>query len=200
MKTEKRFCHQCGGNKDYQILEADERAVLWGSSHAELRGSSHAVLRGSSHAVAAKYCSVTLFGEKVKCRGGVQIQIPEILTANEWCDFYGVEIKRGVAILFKGVNDNFESPHGISYVPGTIPSAPDWDGGKKECGGGLHFSPSPAHTLEFNHNATKFIACPVRVKDIVVHKNAQYPNKIKAKSCCAPVWEVDRYGNKIGGK
>jgi hypothetical protein len=24
-----------------------------------------------------------------------------------------------------------------------------------------------------------------------------YPEKIKARGCCAPVWEVDHYGNKI---
>lgn len=24
-----------------------------------------------------------------------------------------------------------------------------------------------------------------------------YPEKIKAKGCCAPVWEVDIHGNKI---
>jgi hypothetical protein len=79
-----------------------------------------------------------------------------------------------------------------------MPEAKDWDGMARECGGGLHFSPHPVMALEFNTSAVKFVACPVALEDIVVHKNAQYPQKIKAKRVCAPIWEVDREGNAIG--
>jgi hypothetical protein len=54
--------------------------------------------------------------------------------------------------------------------------------------------------LEFNAKATRFIACPIRVKDIHPYKNARYPNKIKAESVCGPVWEVDRNGKKLDNK
>jgi hypothetical protein len=44
------------------------------------------------------------------------------------------------------------------------------------------------------------MACPVALKDIVVHPDGLYPDKIKAKGCCAPVWEVDSDGNKVETK
>lgn len=51
--------------------------------------------------------------------------------------------------------------------------------------------------LEFHDSAKRFAACPVNLKDIAVHPDGQMPQKVKAKACCAPVWEVDRRGNKI---
>jgi hypothetical protein len=93
--------------------------------------------------------------------------------------------------LFKAVGDNFISPKGGNYTPGTIPSAPDWDGGKIECGGGLHFSPAPRMARVFNDSAKRYVACPVALADIVVHPDGDYPEKVKSRGCCAPVWECD---------
>ena len=106
-------------------------------------------------------------------------------------------IVNGVVVLYKGVGTDYKSIRGGDYTPGTKPEAYDWDGGKQECGRGLHFSPSPMHTLEFNSCVKKFIACPVKAKDIVIHPDGQFPQKVKAKCCCAPVWEVDIDGNRI---
>ena len=39
-----------------------------------------------------------------------------------------------------------------------------------ECGGGLHFAGSPVAALEFNETATRYVACPVRLDEIVVHQ------------------------------
>jgi len=216
-----QYCFHCCQICEFQILTGQQSVVAWGSSHVVAWGSSHVVAWesshveawgrshveawgrshveawGRSHVEASKYNSVTIFGKSVEARGGVQIHIPEILTAKEWCDYYGVNIKKGIAVLFKATDENFETQKGVKYLPKTIPEAPDWDGGKKECGGGLHFSPHPQMALEFRSDAKRFVACPVQVKDIVVHKNAVHPQKIKAKKCCAPVWEVDRYGNRL---
>ncbi len=125
------------------------------------------------------------------------IVTPPILTAQDWCDFYGVETADGVAVVYKGVNEDYSSPRGTSYAPGTRPVASDWDGGKAECGGGLHFSPSPGHTLSFHANAKRFLACPILLSEVVIHKNAASPEKIKVSGCCAPVYEVDISGNRI---
>ena len=205
VKKEKRYCSYCSSEQEFQVLTGTEHAVLWESSHAVLRESSHAVLRESSHAelresshaVLSKFACAHIYGKQVNCKGGVQIRIPEILTAKEWCAFYGVEIKKGIAILYKAVNEDFSTQNGIVYTPGTLPEAPDWDDGKAECGGGLHFSFHPGAALEFKNDAEKFVACPVKVSQIVVHKNPQYPNKIKARRVCAPVWECDRDGKPI---
>src|SRR3990167_1784921 len=182
-------------------LRGASHAVLGETSHAELRESSHAELRESSHAVGSKYSSITLHGQTVHAKGGMQIKIPEILTAKEWCDYYGVEVKKGIATLFKAVDDDYSTLNarskGIFYTPGSMPIAPDWDGGKAECGGGLHASCHPTAALYFNPQAKKFVALPVCLKDFKPYANAQYPDKVKFKSVCAPVWECDKCGNKI---
>lgn len=65
----------------------------------------------------------------------------------------------------------------------------------KECGGGLHFSPSPKHARTFNQTASRYIACPVALAEIAVHPDGDMPEKVKARGCCGPVWEVDEDGN-----
>ena len=176
--------------------------MLWVSSHSVLWESSHAELWESSHAVGHKYNSITLHGQKVHCKGGVQIHIPDSFTAREWCDFYGVEIKKGVATLYKGLDADYSTGNarsrGLFYQPRATPIALDWDGGKAECGGGIHLSPTPRHTLEFNYTAKIFMAFPVKLSQIQPYKNAQYPAKVKVKTVCAPIYEVDIDGKTKG--
>ena len=130
-------------------------------------------------------------------RGGTRIQTTIPTTATEWCEHYGVTVKNGVATLYKAVNDDFMSARGVFYTPGTVPVAADWDGGKAECGSGLHFSPSPIIAKEFALEAKKYVACPVALADMRAPKrNDDFPHKIKARGCCAPVWECDIWGER----
>jgi hypothetical protein len=192
--------------------------VARGSSqpHVVARGSSqpHVVARGSSqpHVVARGYVQLSVAGavtvqatENVRLisdgratiNGGQSIIIDRS-SPEKWCQYYGpAPDQDGIVVLYKAVDDNFRSPHQQSYAPGTVPRATDWDGGREECGGGLHFSPYPLAALAFFAEATRFVACPVYLTDIVVHPNGQYPEKVKAPRCAAPVWEVDRYGNRL---
>jgi hypothetical protein len=158
------------------------------SSHVVAWDSSHVEARDSSHVEAGPYVPVTKQrGHDGKLKGGVLIKIPRIKTPAEWCAFHGVKVARGVATLYKAVDDQYLSSRGFAYTPGSVPVAPDWDGGKAECGGGLHFCADPLTAkYRFMTNATKFLACPVRLKDIAVHADASYPEKVKAKGCCAP--------------
>jgi hypothetical protein len=174
------------------------QVTAYGSAQVRAYDSAQVTAYDSAQVTASKYVAVTLSG-LAKAIGGRQIKLPKIKTAKQWCDFYGAKAIRGIVILFKAVDKDFYSSHAFVYTPGTIPKAPDWDGGKEECGGGLHFCATPFHALWFNKDAEKFVACPVRVKDIVVHKDAAYPSKIKAKGCCAPVWECDIDGKKLVG-
>jgi hypothetical protein len=172
-------------------LGGNSHAELWENSHAVLRGNSHAVLKGNSTANASKFAALHILSDQAQCSGGVQIRPPKIETIEQWCDFYGVEIKDGVVVLYKALGEDFKSPHGFDYSPGTIPIAPDWDGGKRECGGGLHFSPSPGHALAFNAAAKRFCACPIAIVDLAVTLQPSYPEKVKGHRCFAPVYEVD---------
>jgi hypothetical protein len=208
-------------------LRGSSHAELWESSHAELWESSHAVLRGSSHAelwesshadawpgtqlvahpgtsaLTRAHVAVTLppgKGIRPKIEGdGIIIEPPPITTAEEWCEAKGVPVVDGIVILYKAVNGRFEASYNaFRYEPGSTPAAPDWDGGVKECGGGLHFSPRPAAATAFYSGSDRrFVACPVRLEDIVVHRDATYPDKVKAPGCCAPVYEVDIHGKPV---
>ena len=172
--------------------------------HARDLATVHALGSATVHARdlatvrASTYVAVTIAATfKGQISGGRQIRIPKLKTIEEWCAFHGLKAINGVVVLYKGVGTDYKSIRGGDYTPGTTPEAYDWDGGKQECGRGLHFSPSPMHTLEFNSCVKKFIACPVKAKDIVIHPDGQFPQKVKARCCCAPVWEVDIDGKRI---
>ena len=214
------FYFQISGQA-HVVARGSSHVEAWGSSHVVARESSHVVARGSSHVEAWESSHVDAWGHifvralsalcKIRAsasvavmlhkdapvNGGQQIKAVQPRTPAEWCAFHGVKVTDGVAILFKGVNDQFMSPKGGNYTPGTVPVAADWDGGKKECGGGLHFSPHPLMTREFIPSPMHYIACPVALADIAVHPDGDYPHKIKARGCVAPVWECDIDGNRI---
>ena len=183
------------------VARGSSRVVAWGSSSVVARESSSVEAWGSSSVRASKYVPVQRHSPLVKVDGGVLIDIPQPSTAEEWCDYYGVPIVGGIATLYKAVGADFSTNNartrGIFYTPGAMPEAKDWDGGAAECGGGLHFSPTPGHTREFNDHPAHYVACPVKVADIAVHKDAQYPSKVKAPRVCAPVWECDRDGEPL---
>ncbi|MDE2104072.1 MAG: hypothetical protein KGL39_42940 [Patescibacteria group bacterium] len=128
----------------------------------------------------------------IQCCPGLTGKDPE-----DWCRIYGARVANGVATLFKAVDDNYHSPYRGDYTPGRTPYATDWDGGAKECGGGLHFCPTPRLARTFNNAATRYVACPVRLRDFAFPKYPLYPHKVKARCCCASVWECDEFGEKI---
>ena len=80
-------------------------------------------------------CQVMHYGGGGKIEGGHIIVVPPIETAGQWCEEYGVTPAAGVVVLYKAVDAEFKSAYGMDYRPGTVPAAPDWDGGKEECGG-----------------------------------------------------------------
>jgi hypothetical protein len=135
-------------------------------------------------------------GPACDVEGVTPVVQPNPASAADWCAFHGVEVSDGVATLFKGVNANYRSDRGGDYTPGTTPSVPVFKPEPECAEGALYFSPSPVHTLQFI-NAERYLACPVRLDDIVVHPNGNYPDKVKAKGCCAPVYEVDVHGRPV---
>jgi hypothetical protein len=178
-------------------------AVSRGSStlRAESRGSSTLNLEVGPHSCAV-IREIKGAAHKIKpviIEGGqvIELRAPDISTPEKWCEYHGVAVNDGVATLYKALDSDFGASSDFSYRPGTEPAAPDWDGGTRECGGGLHFSPTPGHALEFNPDAKRFVACPVRLAVIVVHPDGQFPQKVKAPRVCGPVIEVDRDGKPV---
>ncbi len=168
----------------------------WDSAHVVARESAHVVAWGSAHVEASPLVAIHQHSGSAQITGGVVIRVERPDTAAQWCEFYGVSVVDGIATVFKALSDDYRSPHGLLYLPGSAPEAPDWDGGKAECGGGLHFAPSPLAALEFHAEARRFVRCDVALDDIVVHPNAAWPQKIKARRVINVV-EVNRYGDPV---
>jgi hypothetical protein len=180
-------------------IEALETAMVLADGAASVRACGAAMVRarGRSQVEAGEGVAVMRHrGGRVEPQAAAQSSKRPASVA-DWCDYYGVPIADGVAVLYKAVDDDFNSYHGMSYRPGDAPEAPDWDGGEQECGGGLHFSPRPTFALAAPEDEMRFIACPVAVADIVVHAQAVYPDKVKAPRVCAPVYEVDEDGTPV---
>ena len=115
-------------------------------------------------------------------------------TAKEWCEYYGVEVKRGIATVYKAVNDQWTTDRGTDYSPGTKPSCDDFEDTDK-CGNGLHFCPSPAHALAFFGGATKFLAVGVKVSELrpITGGTAKCKVPRVVRACV----QVDEHGREV---
>ena len=190
--------HVVAWESSHVVARGSSHVVAWESSHVVAWESSHVVAWESSHVVASLYVAVHRHGTSPVVLGGTVIQVRRPTTLVEWAAFYGTPITDGQVLLYKAVRDDYRSYHGLLYEPGKIAEAPDWDGGAKECGGGLHFSPHPAMALEFDREATRFVACPVALEDCrPPSEDDAYPAKLKARRICGPIVEVDRYGKPV---
>ena len=184
------------GSSSAELWESSS-AVLWESSSAVLWGAAQALIHSALSIIAGKFNALTLMpGVKCKIKGGIKIRIKQT-TPREWCEFHGVPIKNGVATVYKAVGDDFKSPHGTDYSPGTSPEAADWDGGKEECGGGLHFSPTPRMAREYNSSAVKYLGCPVKLSEMSFKYSAANTPKCKAKRVFGKCFEVDIDGKPV---
>ncbi|HZO60737.1 MAG TPA: hypothetical protein VFB51_13690 [Solirubrobacterales bacterium] len=182
-------------------VEALETAIVTATGSASVRACGAVMVRarGAAQIDAAAGVAVMRHGGRAVSGGGA-VEVAHPATAAEWCAWYGVPVEDGVAVLFKAVDDNFDSYYGMSYRPGSVPVADDWDGGVQECGGGLHFSPRPTFAVPGPADEMRFVACPVRVADIAFHPGGMYPDKVKAKGACAPVWEVHEDGTAVDAR
>ena len=113
------------------------------------------------------YVAVHLHSARAKTDGGVIIDVSslDLTDPADWCDYYGIKVsKAGVATLYKAVDEAFTTDRGFDYSPGKKPSAPDWRD-DHECGGGLHFSPTPSQALAY-HDGPRFVEVGVKVADL----------------------------------
>jgi hypothetical protein len=168
-----------------QVKAYDSAQVrAYGSAQVRAYGSAQVTAYDSAQVRAGEWVAVTIRGSSVVAKGGTQIQVPAIASVGDWVEFYGVEQRGKIIVVYKGVDGTWKSPRGAAYVPGTATVANDWDGGHAECGGGLHFSPRPEMTVEFFNGAARFVECEIAIADIAVPKaDATYPQKIKARAC-----------------
>jgi hypothetical protein len=184
-------------------VRASGSASVRASGSASVRASGSASVRASDSASvsASKYVAVHLHSQRVTLDGDghiIDLTGIDFNDAAQWCEYHAVEVRDGIAYLYKAVGDDWLSDYGTSYAPGTTPEAPDWKS-TRQCGQGLHFCAHPHQSLAYKQNATKFVKCGVRIDEIVT-----LDDKIKAKRVVDPCVEVDVHGDVVdtskGGK
>ena len=179
-------------------VSASGSATVSASDSATVRAFDSATVSafGSATVKATPKVAVHLHSADVTVAGGVIIDVSKpLLDGREWCEHHGVTVtKAGIATVFKAVDDNYRSGYSTSYVPGTKPAAPDWRD-DNDCGGGLHFSPSPVQALAYAEDATRFLAVGVKVADLrpIPGGTAKCKAPRAAKACV----EVDLDGNPV---
>jgi hypothetical protein len=181
------------------VTACDSSTVrAYDSSTVRACDSSTVRAYGSSTVRACDSVAVHLHSATVSLTGGVVLDHTKIadFSPKEWCEYHGVTIEKGVATLYKAVNDKWTTDRGIDYSPGSKPSCDDWSD-TPCCGGGLHFGPTPFHALAYHPEATKFISVGVRVSELRPITDggtakAKAPRVVRA---CA---EVDIDGRPIG--
>ena len=178
------FVECCGTQAEVDRVTAAGDAAIVKSGFVRAFGSATVRASGSATVRASKFVAVTRHGDTAKIYGGVLIQIPTVDTIEEWADFYGATVDDGEVVVFKAVDDDLNSGYEMEYPIGGEVSAPDWDG-STSCGGGLHFCARPFIATRYFGDATRYLACAVKVTDavIVASVNHRHPDKIKASSC-----------------
>jgi hypothetical protein len=193
------------------VAWGSSRVEAWGSSRVEARESSSVVAWGSSRVEASEASTVSAFGGNVKAtplvavhlhsatvdvKGGVIIDHTHVkdMDGAAWCEYHGVEVKRGIATLFKAVNDQWTTDRGTDYSPGSKPKCDDFKD-TDACGNGLHFGPSPSHARSYFESATKYVAVGVKVSELrpVTGSTA----KAKAPRVVRACVEVDIHGEPV---
>ena len=184
---------------DSATVQASGSATVqaWGSTTVQAWGSATVRASDSATVRASKYVAVTKSGGKVKATGGVHIDYLPPQNLAEWMEEYDIQVKDGVAIVYKAVDSNFKSQYGGEYSPGSQTKCDHWDP-SVECGGGLHVCGTPFHALSFYANAKRFVALPVAVDSIAHWPNGDYPTKVKVPRVVAPgCYEVDIDGKPV---
>lgn len=170
-------CHSCGGtgqqdygSKPMPVIFFDGITVDGNGSVVKADGLAR--LRESAEVTAARV---------MKARRNVK---------RDFIREHGLETRKGTVIMFKAVHDDLVSDHGARYSIGATVAADDY-APTRQCGEGLHFSPTPRMARSYSGSATRFLACAVDRRTMIV-----LDDKVKARSCRV-LHEVDEGGNRL---
>ncbi len=167
-----------------------------GSSTVTAYDSSTVTAYDSSTVRAYGSVAVHLHSATVKLKGGVVLDHTknDQFDAKQWCEYHGVTVKRGIATVYKAINDKWTTDQGFNYSPGSKPSCEDWVD-RDSCGGGLHFGPTPVHAQFYFTEATKFVAVGVKLTELRPITGGTA--KCKAPRVVRACVEVDIDGNEV---
>jgi hypothetical protein len=191
-------CIHIEGDGEFEVSASGSATVsAYDSATVRAYGSATVSAYDSATVRAGAFTAVHKLGQAVTVTGPGHVITPPNLEgadAQTWLSYHGIEPNEdGIVTLYKAVSDGYTTDRKFDYSPGSTPEAPDWED-DHECGGGLHFSPTPVHAMAFYYAATKFMACPVRLDEISVIDQ----QKIKARRVVEPgCREVDIDGQPL---
>jgi len=197
-RIEARDCSRIEA-RGYSSVKAWDSASVeaWGSSSVEAWGSASVHARGEATVTAGTHVAVHLHSAQATVTGGVVIDVTslDLTDPQTWCDYHGVTVRDGRAVLYKAVDGGLVAGHGYrptTYTVGRTVAAGDWRD-DYECGGGLHASPSPHHAR---------IYCPAeQPRFLRVSAPVESIRPIEDDKCKAACWlveaEVDMWREEI---
>jgi hypothetical protein len=169
------------------------------SATVEARGSATVRASGSATVEATPYVAIHVASKHANVTGGVQIVVPDLTVPANWCAYNGLTNDAGLTVVYKALDDDWRGQRktDVTYEPGSMPEAPDWDPDPtRECGGGLHACASPRIAKrEYHPTATRFVAIPVGLDDMVLV--GERPNKVRFRNAAGPIVEVDIDGKPV---
>ena len=186
----------------WSVVSAQDFASVWAFDWSKVtaRMSSHIVAYDQARVEASALVAVYVASEDAEVDGGLRIlcEPAKEMTPDKWCAFNLVEVDSdGMAHLYKVTYDNGVSEHGGVYVVGqTIDDTDNWVD-DRECGHGLHASPTTEMARAYCKRLTGVklfeVTCPVSEL-----------RPLGTDKCKAPrlhvLREVDEYGEPICGR
>jgi len=150
-----------------EVTACDSSTVTACDSSTVTACDSSTVRAYDSSTVRAKSrVAVHLHSGRATIAGGVIIDhTQEPIEPAAWCAWHDIDITDGIATVYKAVNDGWTTDRGTDYAPGALPSCDDWID-NNQCGGGLHFSPTPIEARAYHREATRYVAVGVTVADL----------------------------------
>ena len=180
--------------------ECDQHRVeAWDSSSVEAWDSAAIAAYGEVEVRAGSHVAVHLHSQLARVEGGVVIDVTALrdLDARAWAAYAGVAVREdGTAVLYKAVDQNLMAGHqhiATSYPIGLPVEASDWRD-DTECGGGLHFSPSPIQARAYHAGGgePRFLEVEVDIDQVRVLGH----DRVKAPACLV-VREVDEWRDPV---
>ena len=149
-------------------VEAYDSATVRASGSATVEAYDSATVEASGSATveASRFVAVHLWSQRVTLSGGVVIDLTALDSKNlgDWCDYTGTERDGDTITVYKAVDDNLKSGQGFAYPIGGAVEDSRWRD-DHDCGGGLHFSPTPTRARSYFWSATRFLECTVNATE-----------------------------------
>ncbi|MEU4590037.1 DUF7666 domain-containing protein, partial [Micromonospora aurantiaca (nom. illeg.)] len=177
-------------------VEAYDSATVQASGTTSVHAHRQAQITAGSHV------AVHLHSGQATITGGVLIDITQLdlTTPAAWCDHHGITVTDGKAVLYKALGDDLTAGQEYGkptvYRVGDTVTCDDWSD-TNDCGGGLHFSPTPHQASQYHHRATRWLAVEVDVATLRPIEGGTPKAKAPA---CRVLREVDSFGRLVAGE